>query len=124
MLPDMDRAEAQALIDNHNVSDRNRRPTTHGDGGRNSAPNPLEEPNVMNKGTTVCPNYERDNQRTATTLDQLTFEAIDTARPDTRPHDQIGLAFGRSTVTQREAASSELLEPDLRPKYAEYRYQI
>ena len=45
----------------------------------------------MNKGLTVGANYERDDQRTATTLDELTFEAIDTARPDTRPHDQIGL---------------------------------
>ncbi|MFL9937042.1 hypothetical protein P0D88_50850 [Paraburkholderia sp. RL18-103-BIB-C] len=57
-------------------------------------------------------------------MDELTFEAIDTARPDTRPHDQIGLAFGRSTVTQRQAALSELLEPDLGPKNAEYRSEI
>jgi hypothetical protein len=123
-LPDMDRAEAQALIDNHNVSDRNRRPTTHGDAGRNSAPNPLEEPHVIDKGTTVGTNYERDNQRTATTLNELTFGAIDTARPDTRPSDQIGLAFGRSTVTQHQAALSELREPDLGPMSAEYRSVI
>jgi porin len=76
------------------------------------------------RGLTVGAYYERGDQRTATTGDEITVEALYTAPFADRPHDQIGVALGRSTVTSREAELSALELPQLGRQYSEYRSEI
>ena len=76
------------------------------------------------RGLTVGAFYERGDQRTATTKDEVTVEALYDAPIARRAHDQVGVAFGRSTVTSREAELSDLTKPSLQPQHAEYRSEI
>jgi porin len=76
------------------------------------------------RGLTVGAYYERGDQRTATTSDEITVEALYTAPFADRPFDQIGVALGRSTVTSREAELSALELPWLGRQFAEYRSEV
>jgi porin len=76
------------------------------------------------RGLMVGAFYERGDQRTATTSDEITLEALYTAPFTSRAQDQIGVALGRSIVTSREAELSALTELQLGPQHAEYRSEI
>lgn len=76
------------------------------------------------RGLTVGAYYERGDQRTASTGDEITVEALYTAPTPARPNDQVGLALGRSSVTAREAELSAITDPSLGPQHAEYRTEI
>jgi porin len=75
-------------------------------------------------GLTVGAYYQRGDQRTAATGDAITIEALYTAPFQRRIHDQIGVAFGGSTVTSREAQLSEFETPQLGPQRTEYRSEV
>lgn len=76
------------------------------------------------RGLTVGAFYERGDQRTATTRDEITVEALYTAPFAGRVHDRVGVALGRSTVTARQAEASALANPLLGPQRAEYRAEV
>lgn len=76
------------------------------------------------RGLAVGAYYERGDQRTATTADEITVEALYTAPFADRPLDQLGVALGRSTVTLREAELSALEHPQLGRQDAEYRGEV
>lgn len=76
------------------------------------------------RGLTVGAFYERGDQRTATTSDEITFQALYTAPFPSRMYDQIGVALGRSTVTSRQAELSALRSPQFGPQRAEYRSEV
>ena len=75
-------------------------------------------------GLTLGGYYERGDQRTATTGDEISVEALYTAPLAHRPRDQVGLALGRSSVTWRQAELSSLELPQLGPQNAEYRSEV
>ena len=68
--------------------------------------------------------YEHGDQRTASTRDEITVEALYTAPFAGRVHDRVGVALGRSTVTARQAEASALASPQLGPQRAEYRAEV
>ena len=75
-------------------------------------------------GLTIGAFYERGDQRTATTSDAITLEALYTAPFANWAHDQVGIALGRSMVTSRQADLSGLTHPQLGPQHVEYRSEI
>ncbi len=76
------------------------------------------------RGLTLGGNYEHGDPRTATTLDALSLEMLLTAPFAGRPHDQIGLAIGRSRVTARETYLASVTDPSIGPRKTEYRAEL
>jgi porin len=64
-------------------------------------------PDRPDQGISVFFNATFADRRTATLANQIAFGIFDTGPFDTRPTDQLGIAFGRTHVNDRVAAAEE-----------------